>query len=106
MKWMRAARYLATGTLVVAAASAASAQTGTARITGTVTDRTAGAPVANVAVIVVGSEAGARTGPDGKFTIAAAPTGSQRVRASRIGYSPTRRRCSPSSKRSRVRHPA
>ena len=40
-------------------------------------------------MIVVGSEAGARTGPDGKFTIATAPTGSQRVRASRIGYSPT-----------------
>jgi TonB-linked SusC/RagA family outer membrane protein len=88
MKWMRASRHLAAGALF-AASSAAAAQTGTARITGTVTDRTAGAPVANVTVIVVGSEAGARTGPDGKFTIATAPAGSQRVRASRIGYSPS-----------------
>jgi TonB-linked SusC/RagA family outer membrane protein len=89
MKWMRAAKHLATGTLLVVAASAAAAQTGSARITGTVTDRTAGAPVPNVTVTVVGTEFGARTGPDGKFTIAAAPAGAQRIRAARIGYAPT-----------------
>src|SRR5262245_10833354 len=73
--------------LVVAAAPSA-AQSGNGRVTGTVTDRTAGAPIPNVAVTVVGTALGARSGADGKFTINEVPAGAQRLRAARIGYTP------------------
>ena len=70
-------------------ATVAFAQGGTTgRIVGTITDRTAGAPIANVSVTVVGTTLGARTGADGKFSINEVPVGTQRVRAARIGYSP------------------
>src|SRR5581483_4049838 len=56
--------------------------------TGVVTDRTAGAPIANVSVVVSGTALGARTGPDGRYAISGVPTGAQHVRATRIGYAP------------------
>ena len=71
------------------AAIPVAAQTGNGRVTGTVTDRTAGAPISNVAVTVVGTALGARTGVDGRFTINEVPAGAQRLRAARIGYTPT-----------------
>jgi TonB-linked SusC/RagA family outer membrane protein len=88
MNWKRAVTCLA---LVPSFAIGirAAAQTGTGRITGTVTDRIAGAPIANVAVTVIGTQLGARTGADGRYSIADVPAGSQRVRAARIGYSPS-----------------
>ena len=64
------------------------AQSATGRITGAVTDRVAGAPIANVSVSIVGTTLGARTGPDGRYTIAGVPTGNRLVRAARIGYTP------------------
>ncbi len=73
---------------LLAATPPARLGTRTGRITGTVTDRTAGAPVANVSVIVVGTQLGGRTGADGRFTIADVPVGAQRVHAARIGYTP------------------
>ncbi|MEP6494838.1 MAG: TonB-dependent receptor [bacterium] len=88
MIWKRARMCLALVPLLVVAAASADAQTGTGRINGTVIDRTAGAPVSNVSVSIVGTELGGRTGADGKFSIAGVPTGAQRVRASRIGYTP------------------
>src|SRR5690348_13719255 len=84
MKWLRVISCLA---LSAVCATAARAQS-TGRITGTVTDRTAGAPIANVSVTVTGTALGARTGPDGRYTINGVPTGAQHVRATRIGYAP------------------
>ncbi len=88
----RSARRLAIASalaMITGAASTAAAQGGgTGRISGTVTDRIAGAPVANVSIAVVGTQLGARTGPDGKFTVTDVPAGTRRVRASRIGYTP------------------
>ncbi|HEY9228881.1 MAG TPA: SusC/RagA family TonB-linked outer membrane protein, partial [Gemmatimonadaceae bacterium] len=90
MNRMRAVGSLvfALAALLASAPPRADAQGTAGRIVGTITDRTAGAPVPNVSVTVVGTEAGARTGPDGKFTIASVPAGSQRIRAARIGYTP------------------
>jgi TonB-linked SusC/RagA family outer membrane protein len=89
MNRMRAVAVLLCLSLAALAAAppAATAQS-TGRITGTITDRTAGAPVANVNVTVVGTPLGARTGNDGKFTINDVPAGAQRIRAARIGFSP------------------
>jgi len=64
-------------------------QPGTGRITGSVTDRTAGAPVPNVSVTVTGTTLGGRTGTDGKYTIADVPAGVHRIHLARIGYSPS-----------------
>jgi TonB-dependent starch-binding outer membrane protein SusC len=88
MTWTRARFSLAVVSSLVLAASAP-AQTSTGRVSGTITDRTAGAPISNVAVGIVGTALGARTGADGRYTINEVPAGAQRVRASRIGYSPT-----------------
>ena len=71
------------------AATTAQAQEPGGRITGTITDRTAGAPIVNVAVTVVGTQLGARTDVAGKFSINNVPAGPQRIHATRIGYSPT-----------------
>jgi len=87
MNWKRALSALALGSLFTGAALPAAAQTG--RITGTITDRTAGAPIPNVTVTVVGTQLGARSGPDGRYSIADVPAGAQRIRAARIGYAPT-----------------
>ncbi len=87
MNWKRALSALALGSLFTGAALPAAAQTG--RIIGTVTDRTAGAPIPNVTVTVVGTPLGARSGPDGRYSIADVPAGAQRIRAARIGYAPT-----------------
>jgi len=73
----------------LAAVASASAQGTAGRISGLITDRTAGAPIPNVSVTIVGTQIGARSGPDGRYTINDVPPGSQRVRAARIGYSPT-----------------
>ena len=88
MNWMRAILCLALVPILAAGVPLAAAQTGGGRITGTVTDRIAGAPVSNVAVTITGTKLGARTGADGRYSIADVPAGSQRVRAARIGYSP------------------
>lgn len=76
-------------TALALSAATAAAQQSTGRVTGLVTDRTAGAPIPNVAVTIVGTSLGARTGADGRYTIGEVPAGSQRVRAARIGYSPS-----------------
>src|SRR5215831_2382942 len=88
MNWKRALSALALGSLSTSAALPAAAQTA-GRITGVITDRTAGAPIPNVTVSIVGTQLGGRSGPDGRYTIGEVPAGSQRVRAARIGYAPT-----------------
>src|SRR3954470_8135679 len=62
------------------------AQTSTGTITGRVVDSTTQQPVADVSVVVEGSRRGAVTGADGTFTIVGVPSGSQTVRARRIGF--------------------
>ena len=89
MNWKRALSALALGSLFTSAALPAAAQTATGRITGVITDRTAGAPISNVTVTVVGTQLAARSGPDGRYVLADAPVGAQRIRAARIGYAPT-----------------
>jgi TonB-dependent starch-binding outer membrane protein SusC len=75
------------GTVLLAglAATPAAAQ-GTGRITGTVTAAETGAPVADATVTVQGTALSARTGADGRYTLAGVPTGTQTVRAGQIGF--------------------
>src|SRR2546430_12375715 len=63
------------------------AQTGTGTITGHVADSVTGRPVVAVRLSVVGTDRAAVTAEDGGFVLAAVPAGTQRVRASRIGFS-------------------
>jgi TonB-linked SusC/RagA family outer membrane protein len=59
----------------------------TGTITGRVLDANTQQPVADVSVMVEGTRRGAVTGNDGTFTIGGVPSGSQTVRARRIGFS-------------------
>ena len=70
--------------LTLATPIVGSAQSGT--VTGRVTDRARGTPVAEATVIIVGIERGARTDDAGQYRIVNVPAGSQRVRALRLGY--------------------
>ena len=56
-------------------------------ITGRVLDAVTQQPVADVSVFVEGTRRGAVSGADGTFTIGGVPSGSQTVRARRIGFS-------------------
>jgi TonB-linked SusC/RagA family outer membrane protein len=58
----------------------------TGTITGRVLDAGSQQPVADVSVFVEGTRRGAVSGPDGTFTIGGVPSGSQTVRARRIGF--------------------
>jgi iron complex outermembrane receptor protein len=58
----------------------------TGTITGRVLDAGSQQPVADVNVVVEGTRRGAVSGPDGTFTIGGVPSGSQTVRARRIGF--------------------
>ena len=71
--------------LLAAAPLAAQAPTGT--ITGGVVDSATQQPLADVNVVVQGTQRGAVSGPDGTFTIGSVPAGSQILRARRVGFS-------------------
>jgi TonB-linked SusC/RagA family outer membrane protein len=58
----------------------------TGTITGRVLDADTQQPVADVSVFVEGTRRGAVSGADGTFTIGGVPSGSQTVRARRIGF--------------------
>ncbi len=62
------------------------AQTATGVVTGRVIDSASRQPLPSVSVRIVGTANGALTRADGGFTITAVPAGSQKVRASRIGF--------------------
>ena len=74
------------GLLLAAVPVVAHAQATTGTITGRVVDSTSQQPLPNVTVSVPGTQRGALTGPDGRYTIGAVPVGTQTVRAARIGY--------------------
>jgi len=58
----------------------------TGTITGRVIDAGSQQPIADVSVFVEGTRRGAVSGVDGTFTIGGVPSGSQTVRARRIGF--------------------
>lgn len=58
----------------------------TGAITGRITDRASGQPIAAAQVQVVGTTRGASTGEDGRFRIAGVPDGTYQLRVLRIGY--------------------
>ena len=72
--------------LAVSIGRSAEAQEGTGTVSGKVIDQTSGQPVAETQIGVIGTNLGARSGPDGQFTIRGVPTGTVRLRALRIGY--------------------
>ena len=76
--------------LLLACAAAAHAQTA-ARITGVVTDSGAGTPLPGVTVTITGTNLGAQTADNGRYTLAAVPAGTYTVEARRLGYAATRR---------------
>lgn len=78
---------LVVGLLCSARLSAQTPVPPTGTITGRVVDATTQQPVADVSVFVEGTRRGAVSGPDGTFTIGGVPSGSQTVRARRIGFS-------------------
>jgi len=69
---------VATGGAVFAAA--------TGKITGTITDKESGEPVVGASVLLVGTQRGAMTDFDGKFTITQVEPGTYTMRISNIGY--------------------
>lgn len=62
------------------------AQQGT--IAGRVVNASTEQPLVGAQVVVVGTQLGARTGPEGRYTIMGVPAGQHRVQATYIGYRP------------------
>jgi TonB-linked SusC/RagA family outer membrane protein len=81
---MHRIRRLITTLLGFAGPAVISAQTGT--ITGRVTDRGTQAPIADVQIVIVGTQNGTRTNDAGEYRLPNVPAGSVRVRALRLGY--------------------
>ena len=74
--------------LLATVAAVARAQTG--RITGTVADSSAGFPLSGVSITIVGSNAGASTTAEGRYTLTVQP-GTYTIEARRLGYIAGRR---------------
>src|SRR5215510_5640863 len=62
------------------------AQTTTGTISGRATDATNGVPMVGVSVRVAGTQLGAQTADDGRYTIRGVPAGTVSLQANRIGY--------------------
>jgi TonB-linked SusC/RagA family outer membrane protein len=77
---------LVAGVLLSARLGAQNPVPPTGTITGRVLDAGSQQPVADVSVFVEGTRRGAVSGLDGTFTIGGVPSGSQNVRARRIGF--------------------
>jgi outer membrane receptor protein involved in Fe transport len=75
--------------LLLAAVLATAASAGTVgKISGVVKNAATGEPLANAAVIIVGTTMGASTAPDGAYFILNVPAGTYDVQAQVIGYKP------------------
>ncbi|HEX7051785.1 MAG TPA: SusC/RagA family TonB-linked outer membrane protein [Longimicrobiales bacterium] len=81
--WMR--RWTVAGLLVVASATAVSAQQ-TGAVTGSVVDRETGQPVTGAQVMVTGTQRGALTDDQGRFLVPEVPVGQATLRVQFIGY--------------------
>jgi TonB-dependent starch-binding outer membrane protein SusC len=66
----------------------AGAQGVTGTISGRVVDSTSQQPLAGVTIRVEGTQRGAMTSDDGRYTLGGVPAGTHVVRANRIGYAP------------------
>ncbi len=62
----------------------------TGRVTGTVTDAAAGAPVPGAQVTIAGTTLGSQTNDEGRYTITGVPAGNVTVLVRRIGYTEAR----------------
>jgi TonB-linked SusC/RagA family outer membrane protein len=85
----RLAAVMAVAVLALLTSAGAHAQTG--RITGTVLDSASGLPIAGVTVAVAGTNLGAMTAENGRFTFASVPPGTHSLDARRVGYAPGKR---------------
>ncbi len=73
--------------LAVLVAVSGSLQAGnTGKITGRVTDKASGEAIVSANILVVGTQRGAVTDIDGRFSIIGVPAGTCTVRASQVGY--------------------
>ena len=70
---------------------------GDGTVTGVVIDQATQAPVQEVQVVVVGTQRGAMTDQQGRFSIPGVPAGSYEVRARRVGYAPVTQRVTVSA---------
>lgn len=73
---------------VMLAPALGSAQQSSGTVTGTVTDRTTGRPVGDVQVVVQGTQRGAITNAQGRFTITGVPAGTHQLSTRRVGFGP------------------
>ncbi|MEP6621358.1 MAG: TonB-dependent receptor [bacterium] len=83
---MRWTRVLALLVPICFATSSVRAQSAAGRVTGAVTDAESGQPITDVNVSLGGTNSGARTGADGRYTIANVNPGRYVVRFSRLGF--------------------
>ena len=88
-KTATAALLAALGTIALAGATAAEAQTGTIR--GQVTDAASGEAIPIARIAVEGTRIRARAGQDGRYSLSGIPVGSVVVVAELLGYEPERR---------------
>ena len=81
-------RYMLPLVAALLAAAPLEAQVSTGSVSGRVTEAVSQQPLADVNVAIVGTTLGAVTRADGSFLIVGVGVGTQRVRASRIGFAP------------------
>ena len=74
--------------VVSVAVSSAGAQTGTASVTGRITDAATTAPVVGARIVITGTQLTALSGDDGRYTIRTINAGSAEVAVNRLGYEP------------------
>jgi len=75
--------------LVFALLPAVVSAQGSGTITGRVIDQATQLPVQGAQVVIVGTQRGAQTDQEGRYSISGVPTGSHEVRVRRVGYSST-----------------
>src|SRR5690349_9439777 len=90
---MRVSRYLFLGVLgcVTMRATPAIAQQPQGAIVGKIAERGTGSPLQDAMIVIVGTQRGTRSGPDGRYRIGNLEPGTYNVRVSRIGYSAANR---------------
>lgn len=88
---MRRVVTIAAAALAVLLLPAGLTAQGTGSVSGVVTDQGTQRPIQDVQVSVTGTQRGALTDAQGRYTIAGVPSGAHEIRARRVGYSPMSR---------------